>query len=70
MNKNYKRASVIISGHVQGVFYRASTLEKANELNITGWVKNNSDQDRIHLVIDLEANDNVRDLFKGERIKC
>ena len=29
-----------ISGKVQGVFYRASTKAKADELGITGWVRN------------------------------
>ncbi len=32
-----------IYGKVQGVFYRASTKNKANELGIKGWVKNESD---------------------------
>lgn len=30
-------------GEVQGVFFRKSTLEKARELSIKGWVKNESD---------------------------
>lgn len=34
------RVHVVISGKVQGVFYRASTKEKADTLGITGWVKN------------------------------
>ena len=38
MTKTCTRA--IISGVVQGVFFRASTKEKANSLNITGWVRN------------------------------
>lgn len=32
-----------ISGKVQGVFFRAYTLEKANDLCVTGWVANESD---------------------------
>lgn len=32
-----------ILGEVQGVFFRKSTLEKARELSIKGWVKNESD---------------------------
>lgn len=32
-----------ISGTVQGVFFRASTKKKAEELGITGWVQNCSD---------------------------
>ncbi|OGT42883.1 MAG: hypothetical protein A3F13_01430 [Gammaproteobacteria bacterium RIFCSPHIGHO2_12_FULL_40_19] len=35
--------SAIISGKVQGVFYRDTTRRKAQSLSITGWVKNNVD---------------------------
>ena len=31
---------VVISGRVQGVWYRASTKQKAEELGLRGWVKN------------------------------
>jgi acylphosphatase len=34
------RARVIVAGKVQGVFYRAETASKANQLNLTGWVRN------------------------------
>jgi acylphosphatase len=34
------RAHVIVTGKVQGVFYRAETAAKARRLNITGWVRN------------------------------
>tara|TARA_Y100000768_G_scaffold171242_1_gene128136 strand:- start:154 stop:429 length:276 start_codon:yes stop_codon:yes gene_type:complete len=34
------RIHVMISGDVQGVFFRISSKDKANELNLTGWVKN------------------------------
>tara|TARA_A100000164_G_C21438235_1_gene554240 strand:- start:49 stop:306 length:258 start_codon:yes stop_codon:yes gene_type:complete len=30
----------MISGDVQGVWFRISTQDKANELGLTGWVKN------------------------------
>jgi acylphosphatase len=35
-----KRIRVIISGRVQGVFYRAYTLEEARRLGLRGWVMN------------------------------
>ena len=38
-----KRAHVIISGRVQGVFYRAFTEEVAASLSLKGWVRNMPD---------------------------
>ena len=35
-----KRMHVIISGRVQGVFFRAYTRETAMTLSLTGWVRN------------------------------
>lgn len=34
------RAKLKITGRVQGVFYRQSTMETANRLGLTGWAKN------------------------------
>ncbi len=31
---------LIISGKVQGVFFRASAKKKADELSIVGWIRN------------------------------
>jgi len=44
---------VIISGRVQGVWFRASTKQKAEQLGITGWVRNT-------------AEGNVEAIFEGE----
>ncbi len=35
-----KRAHVFVSGRVQGVWFRASTRDKAEELSLNGWVRN------------------------------
>jgi len=37
------RVHVFISGKVQGVFFRSSTKDRADELNLTGWVRNLAD---------------------------
>ena len=37
------RVHIIISGRVQGVFFRANTKREAVELGLTGWVKNKED---------------------------
>ncbi len=39
-SKDLERAHVRIAGQVQGVFFRDSTRQKAEELNLAGWVKN------------------------------
>jgi len=36
-------ARVLISGRVQGVWFRQSTKDKAAELGVTGWCRNCSD---------------------------
>ena len=33
----------LVSGRVQGVFFRGSACDAARELNLTGWVRNLSD---------------------------
>lgn len=38
-----KRVNIIVSGRVQGVWYRAYTRDKAIELGLKGWVRNNPD---------------------------
>ena len=38
-----KRFTILVSGKVQGVFFRASTEKMAKKIGLTGFVKNQSD---------------------------
>ena len=42
MNKNI-RAHLIISGRVQGVFFRMETKKTADDSKVSGWVRNKQD---------------------------
>lgn len=37
------RRRVVVHGRVQGVFFRGSTVERAREIGVNGWVRNRSD---------------------------
>jgi len=37
------RARVIVSGRVQGVWFRGTACERARELGVSGWVRNRPD---------------------------
>lgn len=50
------RAHVFVSGHVQGVFYRASTRDTARDRGVTGWVKN-LDDGRVEIVFEGDEED-------------
>ena len=39
-DKSISGIHCVVSGKVQGVFYRASTKDKALSFNLTGWVRN------------------------------
>jgi len=57
-----KRASIIISGKVQGVFYRMNTKNKAKEFGLTGWVKNTPDGE-VKILAEGEEK-NLKELIK------
>lgn len=48
------RAHVVVSGRVQGVFFRAEARDRAASLSLDGWVRNNPDG-------------TVEAVFEGER---
>lgn len=45
MEDAVSRARVLVSGDVQGVWFRASTVDVARRLGLAGWVRNLSDGD-------------------------
>ena len=51
-----RRANIIISGSVQGVFFRDHTKTKAKDLNLKGYVRN-------------EPNGTVKIVVEGEEIQ-
>lgn len=55
-----KHFNITVSGRVQGVFFRASTKEKANELGIKGYVRNERDGS---VYIEAEGNEDGLEKF-------
>lgn len=43
LEDGHKAARLVISGRVQGVFFRDWTVQNATSLNLDGWVRNRSD---------------------------
>jgi acylphosphatase len=56
------RVHIFVSGRVQGVFYRESAKEKADELSVSGWVKNLKDRS-VEAVLEGEK-ENVGKMIK------
>ena len=56
-----KALQLKIKGIVQGVFFRQSTVEKARELDITGWVRNCEDGS---VEIEAEGDENLLRVFE------
>jgi acylphosphatase len=52
----WTRARVLVSGKVQGVYFRANTREQARERGVDGWVRNLRDG-RVEAVFEGPADD-------------
>ncbi len=52
---DYFRIHIFVTGKVQGVYFRQNTVYKAQELNISGWIRNLKDG-------------RVEAVFEGEKV--
>ncbi|MDF1566080.1 MAG: acylphosphatase [Deltaproteobacteria bacterium] len=43
MSGEQRRAVLVVEGRVQGVFFRATALEVAQRIGISGWIRNLAD---------------------------
>ena len=59
---------ITVKGKVQGVFFRASTKEKAEELDLVGFVKNKPNGD-VYLEAQGDRVDNLIDWIKADGSK-
>ena len=50
------RAHILVSGRVQGVFYRSETRYEARKHHVNGWIRNLPD-DRVEAVFEGEEED-------------
>ena len=61
-----ERLEILVSGRVQGVFFRAFTAKKARELGIVGWVANLPDG-RVKIVAQGEK-DSLQELLESVKL--
>ena len=59
--KENSRVHIFVSGRVQGVFFRLKTKDKAEELGVSGWVKNLADG-RVEIMAEGEK-EKIKDLI-------
>lgn len=60
--EKFGRAHIFVSGRVQGVFFRSNTRKKAEELKVSGWIKNLSDS-RVEAIFEGKK-ERVQDLIE------
>nr|WP_314461157.1 acylphosphatase [uncultured Clostridium sp.] len=68
MHREIIREHIFVSGRVQGVGFRFRAMQFANQLNLTGWVRN-LDDGRVEMELqgEREKIDHLFEILKGER---
>ncbi|MBC7074140.1 acylphosphatase [Candidatus Parcubacteria bacterium] len=61
-----KRAHVLVSGKVQGVFFRQNTFQRAKKLGLFGWVCNTKDG-RVEAVFEGEE-EKIKEILEWIKI--
>lgn len=70
LEKGHKAVRLIISGRVQGVWYRGWTVDQANQLELDGWVRNRADGTVEALIVgpELDVDKMIKLCWKGPRM--
>ena len=58
---------VLVSGKVQGVYYRKTSVMKANALQVSGWVRNLADKSKVEMIC-VGRRDKIRAFVKWMKI--
>ena len=58
---------VLVSGKVQGVYYRKTSVMKANALKVSGWVRNLADKSKVEMMC-VGRGDKIRAFVKWMKI--
>lgn len=67
LTRRVPRARVLVSGKVQGVFYRDTTKKEADKRGVRGWVRNLRDG-RVEAVFEADAAKTLDDMVAWCRI--
>lgn len=70
LEAGHKAVRLVISGTVQGVWYRAWVEERANAMELDGWIRNRADDTVETLIVgpDAQVDQMVEYCWEGPRL--